>query len=467
MASGPDFGGGQEPRTAHIPQSDKDHDMQSAPHDPRARTLRYRQFKVIALLFGGYAACYFCRADLSVATPLLIEELGKHGMSHAEAIVRVGAVTSLGVLAYALGKLFLGGLGDFWGGRVNFLIGLGGATAFTLLFASGAALPVFTLAWLGNRLTQSIAWAGLIKVSSKWFDFSSYGAIIGILSISYLIGDAIARQAMGLLIQHGYGWRTLFYFAAAVAGVLLVANVLFLRESRTQAGYPEAKPNPLNLFAATEGRPQTLAALLRPLLQSRAFVLVCLLSFACTIIRETFNAWTPVYLRDYVGYSMSSAAGMSAIFPGVGAVSVLATGWLSDRMGVNGRSLILFLGLAATAAALLVLMSARTTASGSLFPLVAIGAIAFCLLGPYSYLGGAFALDFGGKQAGAVSSGIIDGVGYLGGVLAGDTIARVSVAFGWQGVFVALAGVSALAAVGAGFLYALNAKAAATGRHLP
>jgi sugar phosphate permease len=158
---------------------------------------------------------------------------------------------------------------------------------------------------------------------------------------------------------------------------------------------------------------------------------------------------------------------MSAIFPGVGAVSVLATGWLSDRMGANGRSLILFLGLAATAAALLVLMSVRTTASGSLFPLVAIGAIAFCLLGPYSYLGGAFALDFGGKQAGAVSSGIIDGVGYLGGVLAGDTIARVSVAFGWQGVFVALAGVSALAAVGAGFLYALNAKAAATGRHLP
>ena len=31
---------------------------------------------VIALLFGGYAALYFCRADLSVGTPLIIEELG-------------------------------------------------------------------------------------------------------------------------------------------------------------------------------------------------------------------------------------------------------------------------------------------------------------------------------------------------------------------------------------------------------
>jgi OPA family glycerol-3-phosphate transporter-like MFS transporter len=437
---------------------------------PRARpgrSLRYRQAKIIMLLFGGYAACYFCRADLSVATPLLVDELGQHGVSHAAAIVRVGAMTSFGVLAYALGKLFLGGLGDFWGGRVNFLIGLGGATVFTLLFASGAALPLFTFAWLGNRLTQSIAWAGLIKVSSKWFDFSSYGTIIGILSLSYLIGDAVARQCMGMMIQHGFGWRALFYFAAAVAGLLLVAHILLLHESRTQEGYDEAKPNPLNLFAANESRPVSVAALLRPLLHSHAFVLVCVLSLGCTIIRETFNTWTPVYLRDYLGYSMSNSAGLSAIFPAVGAVSVLASGWLSDRLGVNGRSLLLFLGLAATAAALLTLMSMRSSATGPLLPLVAIGAIAFCLLGPYSYLGGAFALDFGGKQAGAVSSGIIDGVGYLGGGLAGDSVARISVAFGWQGVFVVLAAISALAALGAGFLYALNARAAATGQHLP
>ena len=80
--------------------------------------------------------------------------------------------------------------------------------------------------------------------------------------------------------------------------------------------------------------------------------------------------------------------------------------------------------------------------------------------------GGAFALDFGGKQAGAVSSGIIDGVGYLGGVLAGDSVARVSVAFGWRGVFVSLAGVSALAALGAGCLYAMVVRARAQARHV-
>lgn len=439
----------------------------AAPGRVATRSLRFRQTMVVTLLFGGYAALYFCRADLSVATPLLIDELGRHGVSHGEAMVRMGSIASLGVLAYALGKLFLTGLGDFWGGRISFLIGLGGATVFTLMFASGLSLPLFSIAWIGNRLTQSLAWAGLLKVSGKWFDYSSYGMIIGILSISYLVGDAAARQWMGMLIEHGFGWRSLFYFAGAVGGLFLIVNFLFLRESRVDAGYVEAKPNPLNLFSGSESRPQSLSQLLLPLVRSRAFLLICLLSLGCTIVRETFNIWTPVYLRDYLGYTTSNAARMSAIFPAVGAVSVLVTGWLSDRLGVNGRSLILFVGLGTTAVALLVLMTMPSSATGSLLPLIAIGTIAFCLLGPYSYLGGAFALDFGGKQAGAASSGIIDGVGYLGAVVAGDSIARVSVSFGWQGVFVALAVVSALAALGAGCLYFLSAKAAARGRHLP
>ena len=62
-----------------------------------------------------------------------------------------------------------------------------------------------------------------------------------------------------------------------------------------------------------------------------------------------------------------------------------------------------------------------------------IGVIAFCLLGTLLLSGRRIRLDFGGKQASAVSSGIIDGIGYLGAVVAGDSVARVSVAFGWRG----------------------------------
>lgn len=163
------------------------------------------------------------------------------------------------------------GLGDFWGGRISFLIGLAGATACTLLFTLGTSLSLFAIAWFGNRLIQSIAWAGLIKVSSKWFDYSTYGTIAGILSISYLVGDAAARGSMGALIERGAGWQTLFHYAAGVAGLCFVANWWLLRESRVEAGHREAKPNPLNLFAESEARVTGVRALLGPLLRSRSF----------------------------------------------------------------------------------------------------------------------------------------------------------------------------------------------------
>jgi len=421
--------------------------------DETTARLRSQQAVTVALLFCGYAAYYFCRADLAAAMPMLVEDLRGRGVPHDVAVVRLGSIVSAGVLAYALGKIFLCGLGDWWGGRRSFLVGLGGATLFTALFAVGGGLPVFTLAWVGNRMVQSIGWAGLIKVSSKWFDFSSYGTIIGVLSLSYLVGDAVARPVMGLMIEHGFGWQSLFWIAAAVAGALWLANGLLLRESRTELGHSEARVNPHNLYATAEPRPVSLLEFVRPLLTSRAFGLVCLLSFGCTVIRETFNIWTPVYLRDAVGYSTARAASLSAVFPAVGAVSVLVTGWLSDRLGPNGRPILLLAGLAATAAALVSLTLFGAVAGRPGIAVLMIGVVAFCLLGPYSYLGGAFALDFGGKRAGAASSGIIDGVGYLGGALAGDGVARVSVAYGWRGVFFSLAAVSAASAIAAGSLY--------------
>jgi sugar phosphate permease len=438
----------------------------------RPLSLRSRQAIVVALLFCGYAAYYFCRADLSVATPLIIDDLAKQGIRADVAMIRVGAISSYGILVYALGKFLLAGVGDLWGGRRSFLLGLGGATAFTLMFAASGTLPLFTLAWIGNRLTQSVGWAGLIKVSSRWFDFGSYGAIIGFLSLSYLVGDAVARHGMGLLINHGYGWRTPFYFAAGTAGAVFLANLLFLRESRSDLGFPEANVNPANLFAGAAGAAGAagsagaparawrtrLCDLVLPLLRSRAFLLVCLLSFGCTIVRETFNTWTPDYLRNYIGFSVGHAASLSAIFPAVGAASVLLSGWASDRMGVNGRALLMTIGLAITAAALVLLMGVPAATAGAALPLVLIGVVAFSLLGPYSYLGGAFALDFGGRRAGAVSSGIIDGVGYIGGILSGDSVARVSVAFGWHGVFLTLAGVCALSALAAGCLYRAQSR---------
>jgi len=84
------------------------------------------------------------------------------------------------------------------------------------------------------------------------------------------------------------------------------------------------------------------------------------------------------------------------------------------------------------------------------------------MIGPYSYLAGAMALDFGGKQGSSTLSGIIDGIGYLGGVLAGDSIARISVAYGWKGAFFALGGVSLLSCLAAALFWLDQSRSLAT-----
>jgi sugar phosphate permease len=416
------------------------------------RRLAAYQILTVALLFAGYACYYFCRADLSVAMPMLIEELHSRGLSVPDATVRLGSMASFGVLAYAAGKFLLGGLADFWGGRRNFMIGLAGAILFTLVFAAGEGLPVFTLAWIGNRSIQSMGWAGLVKVCSNWFSYKSYGTIVGILSLSFLIGDAVARRWMGLLIQAGFGWRSLFVLAATVSGIVLLGNLFLLRESRTRLGFPDPEVNPLNVFGDRPAVAKGLRAFLRPLLSNKAFWIVCFLSLGTTIIRETFNTWTPAYLHSYFGFSEAAAAEMSAIFPAIGAVSVLVTGWMGDRLGDRGRSVVLIFGMIAMSIGLLALAMTPAGVQGRA-PLILIGIVAFGLLGPYSYLAGAIALDLGGHQGGATSSGFIDGVGYLGGILAGDTVARLATSLGWRTVFVALAGVGALSALGACALF--------------
>ena len=232
--------------------------------------------------------------------------------------------------------------------------------------------------------------------------------------------------------------------------VIFIANLLLLKESRAHLGLPEPEVNPLNLFGAEgeDPKPSSLRDLLAPLLRSPAFWIVCALSLGTTLVRETFNTWTPTYFNQVVGYSKAEAAGMSAVFPLFGGVSVLLSGFWSDRLGRTGRSAIMFYSLLLSSAAPFALGSLRA-GGGHGLPTVLVGLVG----GPYAYLAGAIALDFGGKHGSATSSGIIDGVGYLAGILAGDTVARISVSFGWTGAFLALAGVALLSSGAAAMLF--------------
>src|SRR5215831_13327798 len=141
------------------------------------------QTLILTLLIVGYAGYYLCRSNLSATLPLIIDDMAREGIDPATARLRLGTIASLGVLAYALGKFLSGTLADFLGGKRNFLLGMGGSVAFTIWFSAGYSLPALGIAWIGNRLVQSLGWAGMMKISSKWFPSRRYGTLMALVSL--------------------------------------------------------------------------------------------------------------------------------------------------------------------------------------------------------------------------------------------------------------------------------------------
>ncbi|MBO2031647.1 MFS transporter [Siccationidurans ginsengisoli] len=403
------------------------------------RTLLQRwQLRTAASLFVGYSAYYLCRSNLAVAAPLLIREFGSRGLNKEV----LGQIASVGVLFYAAGKVVNGVLGDFLGGKTVFLVGMVGAVAATVVFGLGQGAGVFFAAWAANRLVQSMGWAGLVKTTANWFSYRAYGRIMGLLSLSYLVGDIVAKLVLGHLLALGVGWRGLFMTAAALlAGVALV-NWLSLRGSPAEVGLPVPAASPVSLFTSPEagaGPPASLGSLLRPYFRSPAFLLMLVLSFGLTALREAFSFWVPTYLVEAAHLSESAASQYSALYSAFGMVSILGAGYLSDAWLRGQRGPLI---LAACLGLVPVLLAMTRPATGSLVPLLLISLVGLLLLGPYAFLAGAMSLDFGGQQGAATASGFVDAVGYVGGTGALWLTGVLAQRQGWGHAFWALAGLA-------------------------
>jgi OPA family glycerol-3-phosphate transporter-like MFS transporter len=421
--------------------------------DTPAARLRRWQAVTVGTLFVGYAGYYVCRSNLSVATPLLLEEYKDAGLTKEH----IGDIASLGVLFYAIGKLINGVLADYLGGRRVFLFGLFGSVVCTLLFAYAdrfaepaglAILGPMAVVWAANRFVQSMGWGGLVQIAGRWFTADRMATVMGVLSASYLLGDAAARAYLGVVIRAGYDWRGVFLFAAASLALIGLVATAALKQRPGTLGLPEPSPPPGNVYGNDRGDGRIpLRKLLGPLLGSFAFWLVCLMNAGLTLIRETFNLWNPTYLTEVASLSPGWAATASLVFPLVGALAGFLAGWTVDR--ARGRHGVVVIPALVGLTAVLLVMGRLPVASlpSEFRPLVVTGLtalVAFFLLAPYSFCSGVLAMKLGGQRGGATSAGVIDTAGYLGASLAGSGIGRVVTWYGWKTAFDALAGVTTL-----------------------
>jgi OPA family glycerol-3-phosphate transporter-like MFS transporter len=401
--------------------------------DETARLQRW-QSVTVATLFTGYAGYYVCRSVLPVASNGMMNDPAS-GIDEAV----YGRFVAVGIYLYAIGKLVTGVSAEYFGGRVAFLLGMSLSAVLVLAFGLTTGIGAMIVLWGANRFVQSVGWVGLVKIVGRWFTPTRLATVMGVLSLSYLFGDALARVYLGAFVKSGLGWRDLFFVAAATVAVLGLISLVTLRGSPRELNLPEPPPPARNLFGeADRGRGRVpLRQLLGPLFASRLFWLVCAMNMGLTAIRETFNAWTPRYLEKGVGLSPDDVGIFSALFPLCGAAAALLAGWGADRLG--GRFGRLIVPLAALTTIALGVFTNIDLHGRPVLALALIGVVALCVMGPYTFCSGVLALNLGGQRAGGASTGIIDALGYLcGAIISGEVAGRLVKHYGFAPLLDAL-----------------------------
>jgi sugar phosphate permease len=397
----------------------------------------------------GYIGYYLCRGNLSAAFPLLEQEFGYSN-------TQLGLIVSLSEIAYAAGKFVNGPLADKLGGRRIFLIGMAGAIFWNLIFALSGSLTAFIVVWCCCRYFLSMGWGGLAKTIGSWYSSDKNGRVMGAISISFQSGGAIAALFAGFLVANGASWQGVFVYPALVLSVIWVW-AFFASRAKPADVVPgaiaiegESAKKQLADYGDEETPPVTV--ILKTLIKMPIYRQLLVFSFLTTLLRSVFLIWTPKFLFD-IGQGASAAILKSAVFPALGVAGTVFIGWYTDHYARNGdraRMMWMMLSVLVLCTFAISVLSAAESPNYNLI-LFFLGGSGFFLLGPYSMSSGALTLDIAGAKGAGSCTGIIDGMGYIGGAIAAFAAGAMSDALGWSQVFLVLTGfalVSTLSAYG-------------------
>ncbi|MEO2089727.1 MAG: MFS transporter [Gemmataceae bacterium] len=286
-------------------------------------------------------------------------------------------------------------------------------------------------------MTDVTAWgAGLVAIARRWSAPAARGRVMGVLTLSYLFGDSLARLYLGAFVKYGLGWRAVAWVAAGTLAVVFVIGSLLLRPSPTAVGLPEFEPEP------PVGRP-TLGAILGRLFTRPAFGLVCGMNAGLTTVRETFNSWTPRYLETAVGLPAEDCGLLSSLFPLAGAVAAVCAGFAVDRLrGQFGKLLV---GLLTAGVLAMLAVAVLDFRDRPVLALAVTSAVALFIMGPYTFCSGALAQKLGGNDGAGVAANLMDAAGYaVGAVVSGVLAGWLVKQFGFAPLLWVLLGVLTL-----------------------
>lgn len=417
------------------------------------KSFNYWQWRVIISTMIGYSMFYFVRKNFSFAMPALGQEYGITNTSFGIILTLIG-------LIYGVSKLINGMIADRANARWHLIIGLSVCVVTNYIFGfsdklsiilTGSAesgqfvsnmVVIMAVLLVINNIFQGCGAAPCNRLISHWVPTGELATKTAIWNTSHSIGAGIASVLCGYIIGSIGGWQWCFWIPAMISTVGVFFILVSLRDTPKSVGLPELENTKTALDE--DDSPAAFRKFVKKMVFKNPVIwLLAISDLFVYVVRFAVLDWGPTFLQNRANPLSPQLAGWTiGIFEVAGCMGMLCAGWISDKF-FKGRAQRVCAVEMIILAVLLVVLQFLPEDASPVFLLVILAVCGFLLYGPQALLG-VVAFKQATKKAAATAVGLIGLVSYGSVFFTGWGLGKFSDAFGWDHLFILMAGVAVI-----------------------
>ena len=306
-----------------------------AAHVVEMKATKQRVVLVLILLIALLIA-YLDRVNVAVlvADNMFLSDMGIKGQP-----VQMGLLMTLFLIAYGISNVVLSPLGDILGPRKAMCLSILLWSASLLLGGIAATFTTMLAARVILGIGEGMHWPMQSKYVKNWFPPHERGKANSVWVVGLMAGPALAMPFLTWAIQ-SYGWRSSFFILVSL-GIIAMALLWFWTtdhpyqhkgSNQAERDLIEAGQRAEKELEAKAGQ-TTVWENMKVFIFNYRFWLLTLYYFCLASIWWGMMAWLPSYLKVARGFSWAAMGAWASLPYMLGIVSVLASGYISDKMG--------------------------------------------------------------------------------------------------------------------------------------
>ena len=295
-----------------------------------------QRFILVLILLVTLLVAYLDRVNVSVllADNAFLTDMGIKGQP-----VQMGMLMTVFLIAYGLANVFLSPLGDILGPRKAMSLSI---VLWCVSLAIGGIAATFTI-MLASRIILGIGegmhWPMQSKYVKNWFPSNERGKANAVWIVGLMAGPAITMPFLTWAIQ-SYGWRASFFMLVGLGIVPLILLWFWTTDNPQQS--KSVNKAELDLIEKGQEAEKALEAQaghttvwenMKVFIFNYRFWLITIYYLGLASIFWGTMAWLPSYLKVARGFSWAAMGAWASLPYLLGIASVLASGYISDKMG--------------------------------------------------------------------------------------------------------------------------------------